>query len=106
MALLFAALCCGLCRLDAVAEATPGQRPIHNFFSHGRIAILGSTGSIVAGTLTWSNPTPSAFAVVSLAAGRNVEAAFGAGPALETKAHFRFPPLWMRNLRSQLRTAG
>ena len=41
-----------------------------------RIAILGSTGSIGRSTLSVVESYPERFTVISLAAGRNIEAAF------------------------------
>src|SRR3954468_11949859 len=41
-----------------------------------RIAILGSTGSIGRSTLSVVESYPDRFTVISLAAGRNIEAAF------------------------------
>ena len=48
-----------------------------------RIAILGSTGSIGRSTLSVVESYPERFGVVSLAAGRNIEAAIRTGQALE-----------------------
>ena len=71
-----------------------------------RIAILGSTGSIGRSTLSVVESYPERFAVVSLAAGRNLEAAFEQAvrwkPRLVSVAHESDGEV----LRSRLKTAG
>jgi len=71
-----------------------------------RIAILGSTGSIGRSTLKVVESHPERFQVVSLAAGRNVDAAF------EQARHWRprlisvAVPSEAENLRNRLKAAG
>src|SRR5690348_16771555 len=59
------------CKLDHKEQPTRLSHP-----SMKRIAILGSTGSIGRSTLSIVESYPERFQVVSLAAGRNVDAAF------------------------------
>ena len=71
-----------------------------------RIAILGSTGSIGRSTLSVVESYPERFAVVSLAAGRNVEAAFEQARRWKPKLISISTAVDAEILRSQLRTAG
>src|SRR5712692_4169378 len=71
-----------------------------------RIAILGSTGSIGRSTLNVAESYPERFEIVSLAAGRNLDAAYAQALRWEPRG---VPAAAERNaeiLRSQLKSAG
>jgi 1-deoxy-D-xylulose-5-phosphate reductoisomerase len=71
-----------------------------------RIAILGSTGSIGRSTLSVVESYPDRFEVVSLAAGRNVEAAFEQARSWKPKLISISTEVDAEILRSHLQTAG
>jgi 1-deoxy-D-xylulose-5-phosphate reductoisomerase len=71
-----------------------------------RIAILGSTGSIGGSTLSVVESYPDRFEVVSLAAGRNVEAAFEQARRWKPKLISISTEVDAEILRSHLQTAG
>jgi 1-deoxy-D-xylulose-5-phosphate reductoisomerase len=71
-----------------------------------RIAILGSTGSIGRSTLSVVEFYPDRFEVVSLAAGRNVEAAFEQARRWKPKLISISTEVDAEILRSHLQTAG
>jgi 1-deoxy-D-xylulose-5-phosphate reductoisomerase len=71
-----------------------------------RIAILGSTGSIGRSTLSVIESYPERFEVVSLAAGRNVEAAFEQARRWKPKLISISTEVDAETLRSHLQTAG
>jgi 1-deoxy-D-xylulose-5-phosphate reductoisomerase len=71
-----------------------------------RIAILGSTGSIGRSTLSVVESYPDRFEVVSLAAGRNVEAAFEQARRWKPKLISISTEVDAEILRSHLQTAG
>jgi 1-deoxy-D-xylulose-5-phosphate reductoisomerase len=71
-----------------------------------RIAILGSTGSIGRSTLSVVESYPERFQVVSLAAGRNVEAAFEQARRWKPKLVSISTAVDAEILRSHLQTAG
>jgi 1-deoxy-D-xylulose-5-phosphate reductoisomerase len=71
-----------------------------------RIAILGSTGSIGRSTLSVIESYPERFEVVSLAAGRNVEAAFEQARRWKPKLISISTEVDAEILRSHLQTAG
>jgi 1-deoxy-D-xylulose-5-phosphate reductoisomerase len=71
-----------------------------------RIAILGSTGSIGRSTLSVVESYPERFAVVSLAAGRNLEAAFEQAVRWKPRLVSVASELGAEILQSRLKTAG
>ncbi|HMH07740.1 MAG TPA: 1-deoxy-D-xylulose-5-phosphate reductoisomerase [Terriglobales bacterium] len=71
-----------------------------------RIAILGSTGSIGRSTLSVVESNPERFEVVSLAAGRNVKAAFEQARRWKPKLISISTEVDAEILRSHLQTAG
>jgi 1-deoxy-D-xylulose-5-phosphate reductoisomerase len=71
-----------------------------------RIAILGSTGSIGRSTLSVVESYPDRFEVISLAAGRNVEAAFEQARRWKPKLISLSTEVDAEILRSHLKTAG
>ncbi len=71
-----------------------------------RIAILGSTGSIGRSTLSVVESYPERFEVTSLAAGRNVEAAFEQARRWKPKLISISSEVDAEILRSHLKTAG
>ena len=71
-----------------------------------RIAILGSTGSIGRSTLSVVESYPERFQVVSLAAGRNVEAAFEQARRWKPRLVSISTAVDAEILRSHLQTAG
>jgi 1-deoxy-D-xylulose-5-phosphate reductoisomerase len=71
-----------------------------------RIAILGSTGSIGRSTLSVVETYPERFEVVSLAAGRNVKAAFEQARRWKPKLISISTEVDAEILRSHLQTAG
>jgi 1-deoxy-D-xylulose-5-phosphate reductoisomerase len=71
-----------------------------------RIAILGSTGSIGRSTLSVVESNPERFEVVSLAAGRNVKAAFEQARRWKPKIISISTEVDAEILRSHLQTAG
>ncbi len=71
-----------------------------------RIAILGSTGSIGNSTLSIVEQYPERFAVVSLAAGGNVDAAFEQAKRWKPRLVSMATPEAAELLRTRLRSAG
>jgi len=71
-----------------------------------RIAILGSTGSIGRSTLSVVESYPDRFGVVSLAAGRNLDAAFEQARRWKPKVVSVASEADAEILRSRLKTAG
>src|SRR5271170_5895124 len=71
-----------------------------------RIAILGSTGSIGHSTLSVVESHPDRFQVVTLAAGKNADAAFGQAKRWEPKLISVAAAADAEALRSRLRSAG
>src|SRR5262249_39316430 len=71
-----------------------------------RIAILGSTGSIGHSTLRIVESYPDRFAVVSLAAGKNVEAAFLQAQRWRPRVMSMASPADAEVLESRLKKAG
>jgi 1-deoxy-D-xylulose-5-phosphate reductoisomerase len=71
-----------------------------------RIAILGSTGSIGRSTLSVVAAHPERFQVVSMAAGRNVDAAFEQAQRWKPRLMSMAESSDTENLRSRLKAAG
>ncbi|MGH9554462.1 MAG: 1-deoxy-D-xylulose-5-phosphate reductoisomerase, partial [Terriglobales bacterium] len=71
-----------------------------------RIAILGSTGSIGNSTLSIVEQYPQRFAVVSLAAGSNVDAAFEQAKRWKPRLVSMATPEAAETLRARLRSEG
>src|SRR5438132_3040522 len=99
--------CCGTMRHVACCSNPPSpavREP--KLVSMRRIAILGSTGSIGRSTLNVAESYPERFQIVSLAAGRNLDAAAAQAlrwkPRVVSVAAERDAEI----LRSQLKSAG